>query len=162
MLKCTKCGEFKAVECFGVDTRKKNGRTSSCKDCKSLKNKEDYAKDREKNISRTLSYYRQNREKMREQQNLWKKDNRERMNAYEALRSAQKDDRTPGWLSEEDKQWLDCIYETAKEVSAITQEPHHVDHIMPLRGKTVCGLHVPWNLQIIPAQENMSKGNRLT
>ena len=70
-------------------------------------------------------------------------------------------DRTPPWLTDEHKFAIIKIYEECREVTQRTGIPHHVDHIIPLRGKLVSGLHVPWNLQIITAKENLSKGNRV-
>lgn len=52
------------------------------------------------------------------------------------------------------------IYEACRKRSAVTGVPHHVDHIVPLQGRMVCGLHVHWNLQIMTASENCRKSNR--
>jgi 5-methylcytosine-specific restriction endonuclease McrA len=64
--------------------------------------------------------------------------------------------RTPQWLTAEHKLEIRAIY-----VAAI-RAGQHVDHIVPLRGGNVCGLHVPWNLQLMGPVENNRKGSRFT
>lgn len=63
----------------------------------------------------------------------------------------------PSWV---DRSALKAIYADAVRLQSETGVAMHVDHIVPLLGKLVCGLHVPWNLQVLPAAENMKKGNR--
>lgn len=62
---------------------------------------------------------------------------------------------TPVWLDRALQRQIDAIYQ---EAASRPGGPWHVDHIIPLKGRGVCGLHVPWNLQILAKSENLSKG----
>lgn len=67
----------------------------------------------------------------------------------------------PSWLTEEHHRQIEEFYSLARDCSIIGDGKYEVDHIHPLKGKNSCGLHVPWNLQVLPKDINISKGNRL-
>ena len=67
----------------------------------------------------------------------------------------------PKWLTKEERDFIISLYKHAKYIEKMFGIKCHVDHIIPLRGENVCGLHVPWNLQILTAEDNLKKGNRL-
>lgn len=83
----------------------------------------------------------------------YQKNNKGKTVAKTKRRELSKINRTPPWLN---KDQLIQIEELTKQ----TNIKYHVDHIIPLQGKNVSGLHVPWNLQVIPASENLSKSNK--
>lgn len=67
---------------------------------------------------------------------------------------------TPGWLTKEDWDYMNALYEEARRLTRETGVKHQVDHIIPINGRTVSGLHVPGNLQILTQAENVAKLNR--
>lgn len=67
---------------------------------------------------------------------------------------------TPDWLTADDWAAMNAVYEEARRLTQDTGIKHQVDHIFPINGKTVSGLHVPGNLQILTQAENVAKSNR--
>lgn len=87
----------------------------------------------------------------------WTQNNRGRRNAITAARRASLRQRMPAWA---DRSAILVFYETAARLTRETGIPHEVDHIIPLRGSAVSGLHVAENLQIITRRANRSKGTK--
>jgi len=88
------------------------------------------------------------------------KANKQRYIAATARRRAAQDSATPAWLTAVDKAMIQEMYDVSEARYIQTGIKHHVDHIVPINGKNVAGMHVPWNLQVITAHENLSKGWR--
>lgn len=86
---------------------------------------------------------------------------RDQRAALQAAYRSRKGKATPAWLSDAQKKEIESFYAEAQFISEATGVKYHVDHIVPLHGKNVCGLHLPWNLQVITASENRIKSNSL-
>ena len=92
---------------------------------------------------------------------VYRQENAALLNHHTAIRHAQKLQATPPWLTDEDKAEIRAIYAECRRLQEETGIAHNVDHIHPLQGKTVCGLHVPWNLQVLTRSDNCAKHNNL-
>lgn len=102
-----------------------------------------------------------NREVHREERNsynrTWFAENSDKRAAYQAKRKATILQRTPKWLTEDDLWMIEQAYELAKTRTAMFGFEWHVDHVVPLQGRQVSGLHTPINLAVIPGAENCRK-----
>lgn len=102
----------------------------------------------------------ENRAKVNEQQRKWRQSNREKLRPYQSAYNAIRWKRTSIPLAKLHLEQIVKIYEKRDRKIKQTGTDHHVDHIIPIKGKNICGLHVPWNMQILPAKENRQKSNK--
>lgn len=150
---CTKCKETKQVTDFYRNQ-------VHCKACAKTSNKNYRELNKHKIRLRKKAYREANKSSIAQKHAIYKRLNAKKINSLNAERAARKLMATPGWLTDLDRVHIELFYS-----AAVDQKQYglncHVDHIIPLQSKEVCGLHVPWNLQILPASENIKKGNRL-
>ena len=125
-----------------------------------------YHKDLDKSRQRARDYAESHKEDAVQRVKKWKQDNPEkarfndlrrdpvRLHAAKAKYRAARRQACPPWVDDEHMARIHEIYKLRREISDRTGVVHEVDHIVPLQGKTVCGLHVWWNLRVIPREEN--------
>lgn len=154
---CSSCNTIKKLSEF----HKRGdgpGFRSNCILCTRISNNRRYKKSERQLLSE--QEIKENRKKACKKYNSTSKRRALQAN-YEARRRALKLKACPKWLSTYDKEGILVHYELAKLLSIYLGTKMEVDHIIPLRGINVSGLHVPWNLQIMAKEGNMKKGNRL-
>jgi hypothetical protein len=166
---CSKCNEIKKLEDFH---KRKSGRHAQCKVCRKSYNKKRYENNTDKIKEMSQEYRRNNKEQkskksketyiknkeaIKKQVKKYKIDNKGKIRKHTAKRRAIKKQASVSWGNQK---IISNIYEEAINLEQQTGIKHHVDHIIPLQGKTVCGLHVEKNLQILTAKENLAKHNK--
>lgn len=174
MQMCTHCQTQQPFENFHKGKAYKHGYRTWCKTCMAAYKKQYKAANREsilkqqraydavKNTERR-EYFRQwhlkNRERNNAQKAEYRKNNPHKHAAKEMRRRLAKTNQTPSWLSVDAFWMIEQAYELAALRTKMLGVAFEVDHILPLQGKLVSGLHVPENLQVIPATLNRAKSN---
>ena len=134
--------------------------TGCCVECTKIHRMRWRKDNAEKIKKQCFEYYRNNTSKIREYTRKWKKENPDKKNANEAKRYTVKKLRLPCWITKESLFFIEEAYNLAQLRSNMTGLTWNVDHIVPLQGKTVSGLHCPENLQVITAKDNLEKSNK--
>jgi hypothetical protein len=117
-----------------------------------------------KENARTLAWYHANFDKIKDKKyakdKAWRDKNKDIINSFTAKRRVIKLQRMPKWLTKENKLQIKAMYTLATSLNKSTGVQWHVDHIIPLQGKNVSGLHVPENLQVVLGSLNNRKSNK--
>ena len=170
---CYKCKQTKSLDLFG---RTKGKPSKLCKDCKKLESKLYRLNNKEK----LKEYYLKNAERFKEKSRLWYQSNkasakykmatynktwRDKNKDKNCLKAAayrcRKQIAIPKWVDSEEMFLIKEAYSLSQMRAKLFGNKWHVDHIVPLNGKNVCGLHTIGNLQVIPMTINIQKSNKL-
>lgn len=185
---CRSCCTDKPFSLFTPRKQSKDGYQSYCKSCYAERRKKYVSENPEKAKQSTLKFRKNNPEKVRAMRIRYREENAEKVKiarklAYQknrekelakaiewkslnkhitraivADRNAKKKLATPSWI---DRKRIIDLHKKAVELKKETGIDWHVDHIVPLKSKLVCGLHWHGNMQLLPASVNQSKSNRL-
>jgi len=123
------------------------------------KRKVRYDQNRDELCAKVRWYYKNSAEERRNYRKAYCKANRGKVTEARRRSSAARIRRTPTWLTPLDIWLMEEVYMLSELRTRLTGVQWHVDHIIPLQGRTVSGLHVPSNLQVIPAALNQAKSN---
>lgn len=120
-----------------------------CLDCVKLWNRQLWDLDRDERLFDNRRRYYRNHERYKEINRNYHQNNKEKIKALNALGTKRLRTQAPPWsnLNAIRKFYVEC------------PNGYHVDHIIPLKGRIVSGLHIPDNLQYLPALENLRKSN---
>lgn len=177
---CSICKIEKDLSCFNKNKSKKDGLSTDCRECARKYLEEYRSKNKEILTIKNRVFKENNRdlinsrnktrystihksdplfmEKKRKANSKYKANNKGKVNSDTAKRYTAKLQRCT-ITSKEDYKIIERVYKEANRLSILTGIKFHVDHIIPLQGELVSGLHVPLNLQILSEQENCSKHN---
>ena len=158
---CSECNSLKSiVDFYKQSTRGKFGVRGTCKSCDNNKKKL-YRQNNKKRVQELKKQdYIKHQEKNLQTKKIYRQANKGKINALVAARKKVIKQRTPTWLTDFDKLKITCIYSVASMLTRENKESWHVDHIIPLQGELVSGLHTPSNLQWMRGNENSGKKNK--
>jgi 5-methylcytosine-specific restriction endonuclease McrA len=142
-------------EDWALDNERRKGKPKT--EAAKAAGKRYYEKNRQAVIARAAA---RPAEEKRRNRAEYKDRNVDVVRADTSVRKRRHREATPKWLTPAERLQMRDLYLQARKLTELTRERYVVDHIVPLRGEEVCGLHVPWNLRVITQEENLKKSNK--